>query len=288
MENKPPIGSNRSRLYHGPAIDNIEKTLLVSMASHRSEISNQCRFNYLTIDGDLVIERTELKERKDLYDTLSKTQFEKLRDELRRTSEGGIWRHEKDWVWDDEKKQYVCRIPLLGEYIPEEKKVILYLKNIEDACKYDNVPYYCGVLTTFIHELFHAVHHEAAFNAERPYDTIREIEEAMTEFSTLVFLKELSSESSEWEDTFNWAEKKIKQKQWCLGSLPAYGFGYCLYDFFSKKEDFSWIEKYNQKVGAIDKKSRYVKWYQQMLYPEYPHGNEQLCMELLHSILFNI
>ena len=270
--------------YFGPPINSIENSLLESMASYGSMILKYS-FNDLTIDGDLVIERTELEERKYLCGTFSKTEFEKLRDELRRASEG-IWRHEKDWVLDDEKKHYVCRLPLLGEYIPEEKKVVLYLKNIEDACKNDNVPYYCGVLYTFIHEMFHAVHHKAA---KANYNPVREIVEAMTEFSTLVFLNEMSSKSSEWEETFKWAKKTIEEKQWYLGSLPAYGFGYYLYDFFSKKEDFcSWIRTYHQKVGDIDKKNSYVKRYQQMLYPVYPHGNEELCMELLHSILFTI
>lgn len=291
-----PISSGRRRkcFYNGPSISDVDNSLLVSMASHESEILENC-FNDIIIDGVRVVENIELKEKEYLCDALSKTKFEKLRKELRSASEGGIWRYENGWHWDDEKKQYVCCTPLLGEYIPEEKKVFLYLKNIEDACKYDNVPYYCGVLTTFIHELFHAAHHEAAYNAGRPYDTIREIEEAMTEFSTLVFLMEMTSDSpkddsAKWEETFNWALNTIKEKQWCLGSLPAYGFGYYLFNHFSndEAEAVNWIKQYNQKIGAIDKKNRYVKWYQQMLNPMYPYKDEKLCLELLHSILFKL
>ena len=270
----------------------VEASLLRSMVSHKSKILNNT-FKDLTIDGVIVIDNTEWKEGKNLCETLSKTKYEKLRKELRRVSEG-IWQHEKDWQWDDAKKQYVCPTPLLGEYIPNEKKVVLYWKNIEDACKNDKAPYYCRVLTTYIHELFHAVHHEAAHKDGRPYDTIREIEEAMTEFSTLVFLNGMTSDSSKWKETFDWALNTIKEKQWSLGSLPAYGFGYYLFNTLyynmpcSDHEGYRWIEIYNQKVGAIDKKNRYVKWYQQMLNPVYPHKDEKLCLEILHSILFNI
>lgn len=269
----------------------VERFLFDLMVSHKSKILNNS-FNDLIIDGDKVIENIEWKDEKYLVGQLSKTKFEKLRKELRRASDG-IWQHEKDWHWDDEKKQFVSCTPLLGEYIPEEKKVVLYENNINDAHGGDKDLYSCVVLYTYIHEMFHAAHHEAAYTDGRLYDTIREIEEAITEFSTLVFLKEMTSDSpkadsSKWEETFNWALKTIKEKQWCLGSLPAYGFGYYLYDKLSEDESISWIKTYNQKVGVIDKKNRYVKWYQQMLNPVYPHRNEKLCMELLHSILFNI
>ena len=300
-------GRGPKNFYSGPSIPGVDNSLLVSMASHKSKILDDCLdcfncFNYIIID---VIENTELKERKNHDDKLSKSKVEKLRKELRCLLEGGKWQHEHevptdviakwkkeilDWAWDDDKKPYVCSVPLLGEYIPKDKKVILYLKNIEDACKKDNVPYYCGVLSTYIHELFHAAHHEAAYNGGRQYETIREIEEAMMEFSTLVFLKEMSSDSSEWADTFNWAKRAIKEKQWCIGSLPAYGFGYYLFNHFSndEAEAVNWIKQYNQKIGAIDKKNRYVKWYQQMLNPMYPYKDEKLCLELLHSILFHL
>ena len=215
----------------------VEASLLQSMVSHKSKILNNT-FKDLTIDGVIVIDNTEWKEGKNLCETLSKTKYEKLRKELRRVSEG-IWQHEKDWQWDDAKKQYVCPTPLLGEYIPNEKKVVLYWKNIEDACKNDKAPYYCRVLTTYIHELFHAVHHEAAHKDGRPYDTIREIEEAMTEFSTLVFLNGMTSDSSKWKETFDWALNTIKEKQWSLGSLPAYGFGYYLFNTFCIKSRYS-------------------------------------------------
>lgn len=170
----------------------------------------------------------EIRNKKFDRSTLSKAKFEKIRKERE---------YEGDWKWDNDSKKYVCDYPILGEYDPIEKKVILYVKNIEDVCARYGVPFYCGVLATFIHELFHAVHHVAADNGKRPYNPIKEIEEAMTEFSTLVFLKEMvdaKPESDEWRQTFDWAQRSIRIKQYCLGDLPAYGFGYLLFNTLCK------------------------------------------------------
>ena len=248
-----------------------------------------------------VIERTEISDMEKYRIThLSKTKYEKLRKEFRSNDED-VSEYENNWEWNKDLKKYEYRYYPLGEYLPDKKKVILYKKNIEKVCAYDGVPFYCVVLTTFIHELFHAVHHKVAESNGRQYDYIREIEEAMTEFSTMVFLHELYSsyklgdaKRGNWNNVYSWAKKSIERKSHSLGDLPAYGFGYHLCDtLYSHKpssddEAYKWIERYNQKVGAIDKKNRYVKFYQQMLNPVYPFKDEKLCLELLHSILFNL
>ena len=277
--------------YNGPQIDKVAKELLNEMVLHKSnclpfEDAFIWIFLYKASDEEFlgVIRRTEIKDRKYRISTLSKSKFEKIRKERE---------YEGDWKWDENLKKYVCYYPILGEYDPIEKKVILYVKNIEDVCVRYGVPFYCGVLTTFIHELFHAVHHVADDNGKRPYDTIKEIEEAMTEFSTLVFLKEMvdaKPESDEWEQTFKWAKRFIRLKQYCLGDLPAYGFGYYLFNAFCDPvigdDAYGWIERYNQIIGVIDKKRYDVKRYQKMLNPVYPDKDEQLCKEILRSILF--
>lgn len=279
-------------------IERVDQQLLDAMVSYKSEclrVANKCNSSFDDIVGD-VIDRTEIKDRKFRTSTLGKAKFDKLRKEL---DEEGNWKYKGKWEWDNGQKKYVNRYPVLGEYIPKDRKVILYVKNIEDVCASDGVPFYCGVLAVFIHELFHAVHHVVANNGQLPYDTIREIEEAMTEFSTLVFLKELINSyklgdnmRGNWDDVCDWAKKSIERKQRCLGDLPAYGFGYYLFDTLywqaSNDNAYKWIERYNQKVGAIDNKNRYVKWYQQMLNPEYPSKDEKLCLELFHSVLFNL
>ena len=247
----------------------------------------------------------EMRDRECRYSYLTKSAFERLNKTLRKENPENYILSD-DWEWNDELKKYVFKYNLLGEYIPNEKKVILYEKNIEDACTRDDVPYYCGELTTYIHEIFHAVHHKATVGIGKSYEPIREIEEAMTEFSTLVLLAELKGwdfqhklstkylgDENSWGKVFDWALMSIKRKQNYFGDMPAYGFGYYLFNTLyyqktsSNDEAYRWIEKYNQKIGAIVKKKRYVKWCQQMLNPVYPYKDEKLCLELLNSILFH-
>ena len=270
--------------------------MLDEMVTHGSRCLSSWDIFNEAFNGEFhsLIKRTEIKDRKYGVSTLSKTEFEKIRKE--REFEG-------DWKWDNKLKKYVWHYPILGEYVPIEKKVILYVKNIEEVCDYYGVPFYCGVLTTFIHELFHAVHHVEASERGKRYYCIREIEEAVTEFSTLVFLKEMVDDkprSDEWKQTFDWALRSIRAKQDCLGDLPAYGFGYYLFSLLCNPtayydeafkwvepdEAYKWINKYNEKIGCIGKKNR-VKKFKQMLNPAYPK-DEQACLELLHSILFNL
>jgi hypothetical protein len=243
--------------------------------------------------GPDAVDRTvlEIKDSKVRRSYISKSTFEKLKktprtEEPKRLILDG-------WKWDSEQNKYFSESNLLGEYVPSEKKVLLYEKTIDEVSIQDHVPEYCVGISTYIHEVFHYVHHAAAENNGRAYETIREIEEAMTEFSTLLLLDKLSNQGSgkvAWDKVLDWAKQSIESKQNYLGVFPAYGFGYYLFNHFSndEAEAVKWIKQYNQKIGAIDKKNRYVKWYQQMLNPMYPYKDEKLCLELLHSILFNL
>lgn len=53
------------------------------------------------------------------------------------------------------------------------------MKNINDACGEE--PTYKGVLSTYIHELFHAFFHYVTEQKQAEYNYIREIEEAMAD-----------------------------------------------------------------------------------------------------------
>lgn len=88
--------------------------------------------------------------------------------------------------WKKEGVVYKHSYPILGEYLPDLKKVVLYKDNIDDVC---GKPTYNGVLSTYIHELFHAYFHYFTEQKKATHNYIREVEEAMTEFSTLVFLR---------------------------------------------------------------------------------------------------
>jgi len=184
--------------------------------------------------------------------------------------------------WEKKGDVFEHSYPLLGEYFPEEKKVVLYVN--DDDCKGQHT--YKGVLSTYIHELFHAYFHYVTEQKQAKYNYIREIEEAMTEFSTLVFLRMMKNEYSyEWCDIYEWAVNEIGKKQNTVGNLSAYGFGRYLFDNVPEKKAFNWINKYAERLGYIDEEDELVKQYKQMVYPYYPTEPDK-CLELLRKILF--
>ena len=184
--------------------------------------------------------------------------------------------------------EYTSSYPLLGEYLPKSKRVVLYEKNIHDACEKEEHTYNC-VLSTYIHELFHAYFHyftEHHNKADYKNKSINEIEEAMTEFSTLVFLRLMKNEcSGKWSEILEWTKKSIGEKQKGTGNLPAYGFGLHLFKKLSEDEAFAWINKYAERLGDINEDDELVKQYKQMIFPCYP-SNPDKCMKLLKKILF--
>ena len=192
--------------------------------------------------------------------------------------------------WKQEGAVYKHSYPILGEYLPDLKKVVLYRKNIDDAC---GEPTYNGVLSTYVHELFHAYfHYFTEHHNKAEYNPIREIEEAMAEFSALVFLRVMEDiyedyydDGNKWSEILEWTKKSIGEKQKNVGDLPAYGFGRYLFDKIKKNEACDWINKYAERLGYIDEKDELVKQYQQMVRPWYP-SEPKKCMELLRKILF--
>ena len=59
--------------------------------------------------------------------------------------------------------------------------------------------------------------------------TVKEIDEAMVEFATLYFLKQISLVHNEFDQILKWAEENVRNKQESSGSIAAYGYGYYLY-----------------------------------------------------------
>lgn len=185
--------------------------------------------------------------------------------------------------WKKEGAVYKHSYPWLGKYLPDSKKVVLYKDNIDYAC---GKPTYNGVLSTYIHELFHAYFHYVTEQKQAKRNYIREIEEAMTEFSTLAFLRVMEKMyGDEWSDIFEWTMKSIGEKQETVGDLPAYGFGRYLFDNIPENEAFDWINKYAERLGYIDKADELVKQYKQMVCPCYPTEPDK-CLKLLRKILF--
>jgi hypothetical protein len=187
----------------------------------------------------------------------------------------------------------------LGEYVGKEKKVIpnmgitvkkgsvlyLYLDNIDKAS--NDKEYFATresvLVTTFIHEMFHAWIY---FTCGENESTVREIEEAMVEFATLFFLKQISQVNIEFEPILRWAERNNRQKQAVIGRLAAYGYGYYLYSMLSKNEQqiVKLFFAYSRNSGMI-KPSPRVKHIIIMLYPIYPFEREDEVFENLQQLL---
>ena len=247
--------------------------------------------------GQKEAKRVEVsEERKCRLEKMSENEFEELKKKLAKKCSnkekcGNCYIEKGDcpllhgWKKEEGGDKYTYSYKILGEYLPDLKKVVLYVKNIDDAC---GKPTYNGVLSTYIHELFHAYfHYFTEHHNKAEYNYIKEVEEAMTEFSTLVFLRVMEKlyDGSEWSEIFEWTMKSIGEKQETVGDLPAYGFGRYLFDNIPEDEAFEWINKYAERLGYIDEEDEFVKQYKQMVYPCYPSDPDK-CLELLRKILF--
>lgn len=256
---------------------------------------SECAFSFAILYGDFINEVVVSEEEKKRSEKLTKAEFENLRKRLvhncpkkeichRCSIENGDCRLLHGWKKEEGSDNYTYSYPILGEYLPELKKVVLYVNNIDESCGKST---YKGVLSTYIHELFHAYFHYVTEQKQAEYNYIREIEEAMTEFSTLVFVREMKDRGNkyDWCMISYWALEHIGEKQNKIGDLPAYGFGRYLFDNIPEDEAFDWINKYAERLGYIDEEDELVKQYKQMVCPCYPTEPPK-CLELLRKILF--
>ena len=182
--------------------------------------------------------------------------------------------------------------PILGEYLKHYKRIILYINNIEDYCKkknqgsIDKVEKEKLIITTYIHELFHAYFHfvtEQSIFRQYRYNYILEIEEAITEFCTLVYINYVKSGGLDWKDILKFAHTNISEKQESKGDLSAYGFGAYLFDNMKKEnERFELINNYIQKLGNINENDKKVNEYIEKV--REPKNYEE-CVKLLKEIL---
>ncbi len=189
----------------------------------------------------------------------------------------------------------------LGEFVGKEKKVIpgmgitvnkgsvlyLYLDNIDNAANINDeyATRESILITTFVHEMIHAWIFFACGEKEC---TVREIEEAMVEFATLLFLKQISKVHVEFESILKWAERSNRQKQAVIGRLATYGYGYYLYSMHFKDEQqvIKLFMAYSRNSGLIEP-SPSVKHIITMLYPIYPFERENEVYENLQQLLLH-
>ncbi len=161
-----------------------------------------------------------------------------------------------------------------GEYNPALDKIILYINNSQ---------YYNSeqLLSTLIHELFHAFYHK-----HQPCSTIREIDEAMVEFSMLSYLRFIkdNTQNGYYQHLFNCAENSVNNKKYSMGELPAYGFGAYLFCHCDKPS--KWVTTYYNRIGKIDGTDTIVQKYKNSLYPSYTN-DERNTYNDLSCILFS-
>ena len=158
-----------------------------------------------------------------------------------------------------------------GEYNTKDDKIILYIAAPQ---QYDsNI-----LLSTLVHELFHAFYHK-----HKSYSTIREIDEAMVEFSMLSYLKHLARKESSLQRLLEAAMDSVEEKKYGMGEIPAYGFGYYLYNHCGKPSE--WIAAYYDKIGNIDSLDADVNEYVNSLNPSYT-SDEKKTYDSLSRILF--
>ena len=179
--------------------------------------------------------------------------------------------------------------PLLGSFFSDERKIYLYLENIKkSSCRWINSKAILTepLITTFIHEMFHAWNYFACGKKDR---TVKEIDEAMVEIATLYFLKQISQVHNEFEPILKWAERSVENKQELSGSIASYGYGYYLYSLIGGQEEIHALEilaAYACKSGDIQN-SNLVKRVKAMLCPCYPFEKEREAFELIYQIIFS-
>jgi hypothetical protein len=150
----------------------------------------------------------------------------------------------------------------------------------------------------FVHEMFHAWNY---FNAwEKSRSVVLAIDEPMVEFETLYFLKELAAFTSsqshslkgEVERVYEDREYRVRNKQWSIGDVAAYGFGYYLFEKLGKSdvESIEWIETYSKKSASIKNSNKVVnkvvKKVEYALIPVYPFMSEADVMKWFKEIIF--
>ena len=180
------------------------------------------------------------------------------------------------------------RITLLGLYEPQDKKIRLFINNIQDYATQKKWDWKHVMAFVYIHECFHAFFYQQAEPDGR--HSIREIEEPMAEFGMLSYLEHINQQT-----ILGIAKIDVQSKQ--QGHLAAYGFGYYLYEAKNVDERVKILSEYAQKSKDIDSDSYDVIRYTNMLMCEYPKGKqigtlgyegEKILDNLLLNLILNI
>lgn len=195
----------------------------------------------------------------DMFDFISDKEVEEIkkRRELKEFTPSEKWRKvDGGWILDS--------YPLLGQYVFDKKKIIIYEKSIENCCEgkspvgFEKHKY---IVTTFLQLLFYAYFHKECSNI---YRYILELTVPMAVLGTLTYLDSLGKQD---EEIFDFAWKNAIAMKDEIGRLSAYGFGAWLYDTLETNDRYELIRKIINKItfGEIDEDDQDLQDYKKMV-----------------------
>lgn len=168
-------------------------------------------------------------------------------------------RHENNVeISDDEpllkdlhKIEDIGEIPLLGRYYSDQKKVVLYIKNIK---KVDEDNWQKLLTAVYIHELYHAY-----FKTDQSTPIV---EEPLAELGTLYTLDCMESIGIFDEGICKYYLEEVSKK---TGSIYFYGFGAELYKYSDFGSIGEILEEFNINWAEILYKAQSIKQYEELL-----------------------
>lgn len=147
----------------------------------------------------------------------------------------------------------IGEIPLLGRYYSDQKKVVLYIKNIK---KVDENNWQKLLTAVYIHELYHAY-----FKTD-PYTYTPIVEEPLAELGTLYTLDCMESIGIFDEGICKYYLEEVSKK---TGSIYFYGFGAELYKYSDFGSIGEILEEFNINWAEILYKAQSIKQYEELL-----------------------
>lgn len=160
---------------------------------------------------------------------------------------------------------------ILGEYVPVQRKVILYYETIKNHEPFDLKRRNNLLAAVYVHEMMHAYLDCGSVKAY--FD---KIEEPIVEYAMLSFFNAFD------KNILQYSEKHVEAKQKSLG-MAHYGFGYCI---FKNPNGINWLEDYrNAKISLVETDpnvAAYLDYWKTGIYPE---KKEKECLVALYKAL---
>ena len=163
----------------------------------------------------------------------------------------------------------------------KDKKIILFLDNIKKCAMLKKASVDTVVGAVFIHEMFHAYFDDTTAKEfiQASRNTVNEIEEAMTECSTLLFIK------NHFSGLLKYAEEEIESNfSSSCPTLHCYGLGYHLYKELERTQHIKDIFRKYKKIQRSPQMSNpIVSYYVSEINSPLP--NKDVCVRTLLLIL---